>query len=444
MLRKIMKIVGWTAGGALGLAALLYLAGLAINRSDRPPSPATVRLASLYRGRPAVADADNAYVYLMGFHAPRERDPFEAGLSRVTWIRSAGDAPLDPAGDPLPNAFDNAPPRVDRLSAGCGDNAPDCAELLDVSAAAFDEWAAANGWWLERYRAMIERSAWQEIVPVGSPAVVATSFGITDAQTALLFQAGVLAERGDAAQVGSLLAGDARFWRMVLQSSDSVITKMIAVGALRRNFEWGNLALRKLPPPSAAAAVPGEWRTPFTAPELSLRRVIAGEWHYVSGMFGRMPASSGAFGRFFQSQDTLNRIAGYYSSVADTLDAPLEGYAAVTTRAGQTLEELREEGLPPRSLYNPLGKLLLAQGGLADFSRYAARVADLEGMRRGALAAVTLRTEGVQLSSIQAALRTGAARNPYDGEPLLWDESRAAIVFRGLERGTRGDHRFYF
>ena len=316
--------------------------------------------------------------------------------------------------------------------------------MLDVSTATFDQWMAANGWWLERYLALLERPAWQEIVPVGSFAGLPTSFGATQAQIALLFQVAVIAERGDAAQVKSLLARDARFWREVLQSSDMLITKMIAVGALRRNFEWGNLALRKLSPASAAAAVPDEWRSPFTESELSLRRAIAGEWHYINGVMGRMTLNDGLLGRLYQPQDSLNRIADYYSSLADALDAPLQSYSAALNQAGRMSEQLREEGRPPRSLYNLAGKVFLAAAGPGDLSNFAARTADVEGMRRGALAAVTLRIEGTQAADLPAALRTNAPHNPYDGEPLLWDESRAAIVFRGLEHGTRREHRFYF
>jgi len=445
MIRKVAKIVAWTAAGIAGFAALLYLAALAVNWRDREPSAVAERLTSQYRDRPLVADADNAYVYLLGFHAPRDRDPFEVGLSRVAWLRAAGDAPPNPDDDPLHDSFGAGNvPRLDELRTGCTGNQIDCVGMIDVSPAAFDDWMTSNGWWLERYRALLERPAWQEVVPVGSPAFFPTYGGVGAAQNVLLLQAGVLAGRGDAAQVKSLLAVDAHFWREVLRSSDVLVTKMIAVGALRRSFERGNLAIRKLPPASAADAVPDEWRSPFTDSELSLRRAIAGEWRYVDGMVRLTAPNGGAFGRLYQSQDTRNRRAEYYSGAGDALDAPLQGYSAAVDRARAMAEQLREEGHPPHSLYNLLGRVLLAESGPADFANYAARVADVEGVRRAALAATTLRIEGVQPADVPAALRATAPRNPYDGEPLLWDEARAAIVFRGLERGARREHRLYY
>ena len=39
---------------------------------------------------------------------------------------------------------------------------------------------------------------------------------------------------------------DLRFWRIVLQSSDILVSKMMATAMLNRHFEWGNLVLRTL------------------------------------------------------------------------------------------------------------------------------------------------------------------------------------------------------
>jgi hypothetical protein len=67
MLRRILKIIGWIAGGTLGLGVALYLIAVAINWHDRPPSAAAVQFMNLYRERPTVADEDNAFIYAMGF-----------------------------------------------------------------------------------------------------------------------------------------------------------------------------------------------------------------------------------------------------------------------------------------------------------------------------------------------------------------------------------------
>jgi hypothetical protein len=88
MLRRILKIVGWIAGGTLGLGVALYLVAVAINWHDREPSAAAIQFTNLYRERPTVAEEDNAFIYAMGFAVELDANP----------RRSAFDAPGAGAG----------------------------------------------------------------------------------------------------------------------------------------------------------------------------------------------------------------------------------------------------------------------------------------------------------------------------------------------------------
>jgi hypothetical protein len=145
---------------------------------------------------------------------------------------------------------------------------------------------------------------------------------------------------------------------------------------------------------------------------------------------------------FFQEQDTLNRHATYLDELAETLDAPLIGYASAADRASQLASQTANEAFPPHSLYNLVGSLMMADP--ADYSSYARRVADLEGVRRAALAVVTLRDAATSESDLGVALAASPLRNPYDDQPLRWDAEEQAVVFIGLEPGERGEHRFYY
>jgi hypothetical protein len=146
--------------------------------------------------------------------------------------------------------------------------------------------------------------------------------------------------------------------------------------------------------------------------------------------------------RLVQPQATLNRQSAYLSAVIDILDAPLLGFSAVADEASSLAHRTGEGTFPPRSLYNVLGRLLLA--GPPDYAPYARRVADVEGIRRAALATVTLRDEEIPASEMPAALAASPLRNPYDGQPLRWEAEEEAVVFVGLEPGERGEHRFYY
>ncbi len=86
-----------------------------------------------------------------------------------------------------------------------------------------------------------------------------------------------------------------------------------------------------------------------------------------------------------------------------------------------------------------MGKVLNLIGGYA-YSKYAVRVADLEGTRRAAVLAVELRARKVAASDVAAELGKVAIRTPYDREPFTWDAADPSIVFVGMQPGERGEH----
>jgi hypothetical protein len=88
-----------------------------------------------------------------------------------------------------------------------------------------------------------------------------------------------------------------------------------------------------------------------------------------------------------------------------------------------------------RPLYNiPFNVLLSAAA--PDFTDYAAKLADVEGVRRAVLLAVQLRARGAE--DIERELGGATLRDPYTGRAFGWDGN--AITFTGLARPPRGRH----
>ncbi len=85
-------------------------------------------------------------------------------------------------------------------------------------------------------------------------------------------------------------------------------------------------------------------------------------------------------------------------------------------------------------------KQVKTSGGAVGFAASAPAAADLEGLRRVALMAAELRSHRIAAAAVPRKLEEAAARDPYDGEPFLWDEATSSILFIGIAPGDRGQH----
>jgi hypothetical protein len=270
-----------------------------------------------------------------------------------------------------------------------------------------------------------------------------------EGQRLLLLDAKVLARKGEYRKLRELLSLDLSFWRRVLESSDTLLTKMVATAAINRHFSLGNLVLRTLPPDRVVDAIPAEWRMPFSNDERSMLRCMVGEWVSTSAMLQKIAEDYSAANEddllasalawlsepFYKPQATINGYAGHFSRVATLLNVPLDQYESALAQAS----ELARQAFPPRSLYNVMGQTILGMGSFS-YDRYARRIGDVEGVRRAALATVSTRAARVTKDDVPASLASSPLRNPYNDRPFEWDGE--AVVFHGLESGSRGEHRF--
>jgi hypothetical protein len=232
---------------------------------------------------------------------------------------------------------------------------------------------------------------------------------------------------------------------------------MIAVAALRRTFGVGNLVLRRLPPELAMEGMPQEWWIQISDEERSLMRCLVGEW--VSADRTLRQAASGSWTEIhagvasnlldrmlrplFQFQDSSNRRAEMFIQMADALNVPFDQFPAALERTRVMWQVPGEDALPIPTMYNPIGDVLLWISSPA-YHPYAARVVDLEGIRRAAVLTAELRSRKVPVAQVPAELAASQIRGPYSAEPFAWDAEEAAIVFTGLEPAERGRHAFKY
>jgi hypothetical protein len=457
--KRTIKIAAWALLALVCVVALAVATIMFINRSDRPESAAARALDVSLLQLPAVPDADNGFVYLLGLGAGPDSDPVALGLQRVAWSHA-----VTKDSDNVPGSFPTAdsapvlsyPPDMAAIRNQCQAVDRACAALLEKRAGAIDAWLAAQAFALERYQTMLTRPQWRETtafdVRLPSP-----DYGVAiDGQHLQMLQAWRLAGKGDARGVKALLDADTAFWRMTMASADSMLAKTVAAVALKRQFQWGNLALRRLPAARAGEALPDQWRAELSPLERSLLRACAGEYQAVvtttrffrsdvsrvsddtPGEISMYDVATALLMPTFQRQDYKNRYAALATAVASSLDVPYRAYPGALLQARRMVAR-SADGAFEHALYNWPGNALFASGS-PDHTGFGTRAADVEGARRLALLAAALRQGGVVAEQVRERLGATALREPYEGRPFLWDPATGSIVFVGLEPGPRGRH----
>lgn len=455
IIKRIFLALGWLLGGIVALALLLLVTTLFLNRKDQPPSPQVQELHAAIE-RNAVDDASNGYVYFLGMGVARDKDVRVAGQARMDWLRRSFSGPRQAASaDPAPDDSGYRQQRGEALQAllGACRSAPanaECSLAWSSNDALLRQWLADEGWLLERYRGLIAYTQWRDPLFLRMDAVFPDYAVALEGQQLLLAQATLAAAEGRRESVVAALEQDMRFWRRVMASAQSTVSKVVAVTALRKNLILGHQALLRLPPADAPAA----WTAALTDAERSLRPCLVGEWSYADATYHDMEATglrtpgveaeggfwAGVMLNLFQPQDSSNRQAAEYVAMADTLDVPLERLEATAERLRKDKgEELAGAHLPPLRLYNPLGVVLVSMTG-PDFSNYALRIADLEGLRRATVLATELRARKLASGEVPAALPQAQLRNPYNGQAFGWDAESGSLVFQGLQPGERARH----
>jgi hypothetical protein len=424
---KVLRLVGSVVGMLLAVVVGLYLIILAVNWRDRPVGPAAARLEQMVRNEPVIAEADNAYTYLIGLGAVTEHRP------------SNRDKPRG---------------RYRALSDNCGEFNLACYQALDGNEELVSAWLKEEEWLLEHYLVLLDRRGWQAASPmVLADSLSAVSAGF-DGQRMLMQQAWTRAAAGDAAGVRQLLEKDIRFWRMVVASSGDLVIKEIAGWAIHGHFKWANIVLRKLPAERQLQAVPEQWRMPVTLEERSLLRAVAGEQGRVAHVFDYFAASPDRTSDRFhwlmaklvlptvQRQDYMNRYSALVTAVSDTLNVSHAAFPAALRQAKGMVHKARADAFDGWA-YNLMGNLVMRRTP-PDITAFGIRAADLEGTRRTALLTVQLRAEGVDTDQVAARLASAALRDPYSNQPFGWDAKARSVVFTGLEPGARGRHSFLY
>ena len=461
---NVLKRLGRVFAAVIGLIVAAYLVLLAINWRDQPPSATVRQFEQELAHRPNVADADNAYLFTLGFGSPPDSDPMAIGLERRDWIvENAGKAHPDSSSDPLPGQYDPQPgrsPAVAELAELCRDGKGKCIGRVVAQPDTAMQWLAEDAWLLDRYDELISKPEFLETIDMNVDAPLPSYAMVFDGQRLLFVSAYLAAADSDEDAVLVALNKDLAFWRMVLANSDLLITKVIATAAITYHFDMGNQVLRVLQSRVDSETVPETWLAGIDDAERSVHRTLVGEWQFSDRMMKSVTSDSmNPLARdyftgpnwlektswrllfpFWQAQDLSNRRAALLKHYIEIFDVP---YREVPDARKRAAADSAETGWRLGGAYNLAGRLAYEEE-YDMFIPYVARVLDLEGVRRAAAVTALLREARVMPTDIAGMLDKADLTNPYTGKPFGWDEQTGEVIFVGLEKGPRGEHRFRY
>ena len=431
----------WLGIGLLalaGLAALLFLAALLVNRHDEPLAPEARALRTAPQN--PYDPADNIYVALLGLDAPPAESVIAAGEAQIQYYNRAIDAASrDPAAANLGGArlrglrdehrlaFKGDIGFIQPLESSVWNEAPQHEREITTL-------LADNHELMERYLAvMLLRGYYETARPsVLAPAPAAPSQvrRLFLAQLALQMRASDHLER----VLGlAELESDIRLWQRVLDGEGTLLWKMLSLAFLQSDY----LLLADLIADRDVDLAPGETDAealvpPFDATEFDLGAAFAAEFRIQAatlrepalavrrGLRGWLEHAGGRLtDQFLKPNATENLLATVTRRWMELAADPATFYR-LTPPGGRPAAG---EGiwLLPVS-YNPLGKVLTS--ALTEpYRRYPPRAWDQAALQRLVRAGYEIRQRRVAPADLPAFLQAHPqwSTHPADGRPFLWD-----------------------
>lgn len=388
----------------LPLAAVLLvlvLGALILRQRDEPISEASLRVSVMCQSRPPLADADNAYVYLLGFGAAPADSPLRLGQERMSRVRVAMSAP---GGRPDALFASQHEAGEGHAFQPCRTNAAGtvCEAVHLPTTAQTQAALATHGWLLARYMALLAYPDWQEPIPVAGrlPPMPPDLPQVAQAQQLFLEMVALRFREAAHDEAREWLQRDLMFWRRVLARTESLALKRLAQQAVVRHFRLGHAALLAIPPESLPRALPSTWHVEMQVEERALGWSLIGEYWRLGEAIestrsgvptawrGHEPSVLSYLGRpLLQEQATRNAAAAAYLDLMEASRRALPELSAALQTFDAAQQRWQGGFLAVRNLY---GRALLADR-MQGLSSLARELAQLEGVRLAALHSARLR-----------------------------------------------------
>lgn len=428
--KAVLKTLRWI-GFTLAILLAIFIS---INLFDEKLDP---HAEAILNTRSTVKPADNAYFYWERIFTSPMRNPSEAGEKCVLAQReSAISEPFFVKPEALPECVEpeELKPLNDR-SIVCDWRKKACLAQYFSQRAIIDQLAANHRLLLERYAHLLAFKQFDDSRPFPVIRLKALHTNLYQAISATKLQ------DGNTAEFMQRTEAETAFYRMVLASENSLISKMIAVAFLERNARLISDAV-KLRPGLAEQNQARLLRitAPLSAGERSMQKAMEGEFRFSIASLRLMAVTKLpdegfsfehelAFPIAYKRDATANDYfhnAMFWGSLSEL---PMEKYLSAEARALQDMNYRHYSYL--HFVYNPIGKTLLAIGSSV-YAPYGKRVVDSDGLLRLVALQIQIAALKIPEEGIPAFLKTSNPEyhDPYTGQPMQWNKERG-LFFRG-------------
>ncbi|MCC6658684.1 MAG: hypothetical protein IT512_10910 [Rhodocyclaceae bacterium] len=447
--KKIFRFLGWSLGAVVGL----YLVVLAINIPDEDLLPEAKKVLES-RGF-TVKEEDNAYFAIAGFNAPKGEDPHAFGRKLVAMWE---------AGDKKPKKERNFAEKEKALHGGearsvkfpddlrtyCNWAEGPCLARLAQSRDSVARFVSENPDWLERYRDLLNRPAFEEYLPVHADTPLPPYYEVSVLSRVRKSQCAVLVGDGRTGECLALLAEDVRLARRMLAGARTVFGKLSATTLLRDNYRLlGEIVAAQPEAARRQAGLIGEMLAPLTPQEKDMTAPMNAEFLYLPGILSDLRGGNFAAYAFsvynprfieelvaipllplLNPNASINTEYRRWVMRAEHARLPAEKFLS-----GQSAQEKQEAALLPAAyspawLYNPLGKMFIA-AHLPSARDFVLRLHDLDGRQRLLRLQWKIVEQKVPADKVGDFIAAAGAEyhDPYTNKPMAWDAQKRTLTF---------------
>lgn len=456
ILRVLGRIVLW---GVVSVVALI-LVGLAINYSDEALSPQASAL--LEPPKNPYKPEENLYIAMAGFGAPAGQSTVSAGEASVARYNAKVDSMIR---DPMQAiaAPWSEPPAL-KLSGSLDLPHPREAvfwESVRTNRAKIEQLVGENHELYQRYLALFSLPGYYE---TARPSVMVPIYIVpNDVRNLFLANTASRIQNGDEAQIRSALTSlsqDADLWHRMLTQDGGLISKMVAISFLQTDslILSDMIADPRIPIPEGmtdylpefkladwniGGAFAGEFRF-HTFVQRQTQSAIDTHWQppdttYAGRWWGRILGP--LEGRFYKFNATENLDARNMTELASFAELDPSTFSTWQARY-QRWEQGAADFMSVRSVYNPIGKILVAIAAPA-YKNYLLRPYDGAALQRLVRLSFEIRRHEVSPSDVEAFMRAHPewSTHPIDGRPFVWHAAAAEIAIQPIAQQPK-DRRF--